>query len=79
MKQEELLNLIEELKKAAEVYESKVGTYVPSEWKEKIENKVSSSLGVIQSLLGFHSRNNYLTDAQVKLAEKMIKNARALK
>lgn len=79
MDEQELCNVIEELEMALKKYKRKQGTYKGGYWKEKLENKIKSSIEVIESLLKYHKENRILTDSQIPLAKKMIKNAGQLK
>jgi len=72
------INLILSLKEVQKVYESKVGTYQPSWWKEINENKVVSSLKAIKSLIEYYEKFGKLTRKQCVFAKKLIRNGNNL-
>lgn len=72
---EEFEILHEQLKLALRVYKSKQGTYKDGYWKDKLENKVASSINVLTSLIKYYEDNQMLTEAQIPLAKKMIRNS----
>lgn len=74
--EQEILN--EELKIALRKYKSKQGNYKGGYWKEKLENKVNSSIDVIISLLKHYEDYKEFNEGQIYLGQKMIKNAAQL-
>jgi len=67
-------DLILLLKDVQKIYESKVGTYQPSWWKEINENKIASFLKAIKSLIEYYEKFGNLTPKQCIFAKKLIKN-----
>lgn len=78
MNEQELLELIAKLESAKLKYSMKVGSYV-GQYAEFNNNKVSSSLQCIDSLLNHFNSYKTLTPAQVPLAKKMITNSNNLR
>lgn len=79
MDEQELEDLKSQLEIALRRYKRKQGTYLGGYWKEKLENKVKSSIEVIESLLSWYEDKKMLTDSQIVCAKKMIRNAGQLK
>lgn len=74
--EQEILN--EELKLALRKYKSKQGTYLGGYWKEKLENKVSSSIDAITSLLKYYEDHKEFREEQIPMAQKLVKNSSQL-
>lgn len=67
-----------QLYEALKIYKSKIGTYELGFWKTINEKRVASATNIITSLLLSYERYDNLTNAQIKLAEKLITNSKKL-